>query len=72
MRLSVVIFAARHGQGFHNVAESQYGTEKWDCYWFVRSAENHTIGAKWSAGRCLTAMEHFTGSICPFIEGGSV
>ncbi|KAI5811654.1 phosphoglycerate mutase [Peziza echinospora] len=28
-----VFFIARHGQGFHNVAESFYGTHLWDCYW---------------------------------------
>lgn len=28
-----VIFIARHGQGWHNVAESQYGTPAWNCYW---------------------------------------
>lgn len=24
-----VVFAARHGEGFHNVAEAKYGTEAW-------------------------------------------
>ncbi|SPO23438.1 related to PMU1 - putative phosphomutase [Ustilago trichophora] len=28
-----LLFAGRHGQGFHNVAESQYGTPLWDSYW---------------------------------------
>ncbi|KAF2502952.1 phosphoglycerate mutase-like protein [Lophium mytilinum] len=28
-----VIFMGRHGQGWHNVAESKYGTEAWDCHW---------------------------------------
>ncbi|KAF8468813.1 phosphoglycerate mutase family protein [Kalaharituber pfeilii] len=28
-----VLFLARHGQGFHNVAESYYTTHLWDCYW---------------------------------------
>ncbi|KAF2203175.1 phosphoglycerate mutase family protein [Delitschia confertaspora ATCC 74209] len=28
-----VIFLGRHGQGYHNVAESKYGTPAWDCYW---------------------------------------
>lgn len=23
----------RHGEGYHNVAESFYGTPAWDCYW---------------------------------------
>lgn len=25
-----VLFLGRHGQGFHNVAESKYGTKAWD------------------------------------------
>nr|POF01381.1 putative phosphoglycerate mutase [Quercus suber] len=28
-----LIYAGRHGQGFHNVAETFYGTEAWDDYW---------------------------------------
>ncbi|KAL7268957.1 putative phosphoglycerate mutase pmu1 [Rhizina undulata] len=28
-----VLYLARHGQGYHNVAESYYGTPLWDCYW---------------------------------------
>lgn len=28
-----VLFLARHGQGFHNVAEVYYGTELWNSYW---------------------------------------
>ena len=27
-----LIFIARHGQGFHNLAESTYGTPAWNCY----------------------------------------
>ncbi|KAH9817212.1 hypothetical protein DFH28DRAFT_1081431 [Melampsora americana] len=23
----------KHGEGFHNIAESKYGTPIWDCYW---------------------------------------
>jgi len=26
-----VIFFARHGQGWHNVAEAKYGTKRWDA-----------------------------------------
>ncbi|KAF2634471.1 phosphoglycerate mutase family protein [Massarina eburnea CBS 473.64] len=26
-----VLFLGRHGQGWHNVAETKYGTEAWDC-----------------------------------------
>ncbi|KAI9670508.1 MAG: hypothetical protein M1817_004375 [Caeruleum heppii] len=28
-----VLYLQRHGEGFHNVAESFYGTPAWDCYW---------------------------------------
>lgn len=28
-----LLFAGRHGQGFHNVAETEYGTTVWDSYW---------------------------------------
>lgn len=28
-----VLFMGRHGQGFHNAAESFYGTPAWNCYW---------------------------------------
>lgn len=28
-----LLFLARHGQGYHNVGESYYGSEMWDCYW---------------------------------------
>lgn len=28
-----VLFMARHGEGYHNAAESYYGTPAWNCYW---------------------------------------
>ncbi|KAF2848363.1 phosphoglycerate mutase-like protein [Plenodomus tracheiphilus IPT5] len=28
-----VLFLARHGQGWHNVAETKYGTKAWDCHY---------------------------------------
>ena len=28
-----LLFLGRHGQGYHNVGESYYGTAMWDCYW---------------------------------------
>lgn len=34
-----VLFLGRHGQGWHNVAESKYGTAAWD----VRRACNLTF-----------------------------
>ncbi|KKA18373.1 Phosphoglycerate mutase family protein [Rasamsonia emersonii CBS 393.64] len=37
-----VLFMGRHGQGYHNVAESFYGTEAWDCYWSLQDG-NDTV-----------------------------
>lgn len=31
-----LFYLARHGEGYHNVGEAKYGTDKWDC---VRFAE---------------------------------
>lgn len=28
-----ILYLARHGQGYHNLAESYYGSQAWDCYW---------------------------------------
>jgi broad specificity phosphatase PhoE len=28
-----VLFLARHGEGYHNAAETFYGTPAWNCYW---------------------------------------
>ncbi|KAJ5561959.1 hypothetical protein N7535_003578 [Penicillium sp. DV-2018c] len=28
-----VLFLGRHGEGWHNTAESYYGTPAWNCYW---------------------------------------
>lgn len=28
-----IFYLARHGQGYHNLAEAYYGTQPWDCYW---------------------------------------
>ncbi|CAK7216756.1 putative phosphoglycerate mutase pmu1 [Sporothrix curviconia] len=28
-----VLFMGRHGEGDHNVAEAEYGTAAWNCYW---------------------------------------
>jgi hypothetical protein len=34
--INSVLFLARHGEGFHNIAESFYGTPAWNCYWAQR------------------------------------
>lgn len=28
-----LLFIGRHGQGYHNIAETYYSTIAWDCYW---------------------------------------
>ncbi|KAK5070575.1 putative phosphoglycerate mutase pmu1 [Lithohypha guttulata] len=28
-----ILYLARHGQGYHNLAESYYGPAAWDCHW---------------------------------------
>ncbi|KAF2264461.1 phosphoglycerate mutase-like protein [Lojkania enalia] len=28
-----LLFLGRHGEGFHNAAESYFGTPAWNCYW---------------------------------------
>ncbi|KAH6647534.1 histidine phosphatase superfamily [Truncatella angustata] len=28
-----VVYFARHGEGYHNAAETFYGTPAWNCYW---------------------------------------
>jgi broad specificity phosphatase PhoE len=40
-----VLFLGRHGQGWHNVAESKYGTKAWDCYYSLLDGYN---GMEWS------------------------
>ncbi|KAK7538880.1 phosphoglycerate mutase [Phyllosticta citricarpa] len=37
-----VLIMGRHGEGYHNVAESFYGTPAWDCYWSLADG-NGTI-----------------------------
>ncbi|KAI9684514.1 MAG: hypothetical protein M1829_002324 [Trizodia sp. TS-e1964] len=46
-----VLFMGRHGEGFHNVAESFYGTPAWDCYWSKLDG-NGTI--EWSDANITT------------------
>lgn len=40
-----VLFMGRHGEGWHNAAESYYGTPAWNCYW---SLLNGNATATWS------------------------
>ncbi|KAI5305237.1 hypothetical protein KEM56_004938 [Ascosphaera pollenicola] len=32
-----LIFAGRHGEGYHNVAQATYGNVLWDCYWAMQT-----------------------------------
>ncbi|KAK5992115.1 putative phosphoglycerate mutase [Cladobotryum mycophilum] len=45
-----VFFFGRHGEGYHNVAESFYGTPAWNCYW----AELNSNGTSTWADALLT------------------
>lgn len=36
-----VLYLGRHGQGYHNVAESRYGTALWDSYWAKQEGDEH-------------------------------
>jgi len=63
-----LLYLARHGQGFHNVAESFYGTHDWDCYWSKQEG-NDTVtwaDARLTAtgeGQARTANEFFRAKI---------
>ncbi|GAA94179.1 uncharacterized protein L969DRAFT_93560 [Mixia osmundae IAM 14324] len=46
-----LIFAARHGEGYHNVAEMHVGKNAWDCYW---SMENGNQSMTWGPDALLT------------------
>jgi broad specificity phosphatase PhoE len=37
-----LVFMGRHGEGFHNAAESYFGTPAWNCYWSERDG-NGTV-----------------------------
>jgi hypothetical protein len=40
-----LFYLARHGQGYHNVAEAVHGTHDWDCHWsFLTTDGNLTYG----------------------------
>ncbi|OJJ82496.1 phosphoglycerate mutase family protein [Aspergillus glaucus CBS 516.65] len=34
-----LLFLGRHGEGFHNVAEEEYGTKLWDCYYSLQTGD---------------------------------
>jgi len=37
-----LLFMGRHGEGFHNAAETFFGTPAWNCYWATREG-NATV-----------------------------
>ncbi|GLA67206.1 putative phosphoglycerate mutase pmu1 [Aspergillus tubingensis] len=37
-----VLFLGRHGEGYHNAAESYYGTPAWNCYWSLLEGNSTT------------------------------
>ncbi|SJX62013.1 uncharacterized protein SRS1_10639 [Sporisorium reilianum f. sp. reilianum] len=48
-----LLFAGRHGQGYHNVAESKYGTPAWDAYWSELTTDGTLV---WGPDAKLTAL----------------
>lgn len=38
-----LIFAARHGEGVHNVAEAKYGTKEWDDKWSLLKGDGESV-----------------------------
>ncbi|KAI2464047.1 phosphoglycerate mutase-like protein [Annulohypoxylon bovei var. microspora] len=38
-----VLFMARHGEGYHNAAETYYGTPAWNCYWGPLEGNGTTV-----------------------------
>ncbi|EJD36083.1 phosphoglycerate mutase-like protein [Auricularia subglabra TFB-10046 SS5] len=40
-----LVIAGRHGQGFHNVAETKYGTKAWDDYWAFQYGDDEITWA---------------------------
>ncbi|BEJ15090.1 hypothetical protein CspHIS471_0408570 [Cutaneotrichosporon sp. HIS471] len=48
-----VIYIARHGEGYHNVAESHYGTPAWNCYWSLLNGDGNLT---WGPDPILTPL----------------
>ncbi|KAH9213634.1 histidine phosphatase superfamily [Leptodontidium sp. 2 PMI_412] len=40
-----VLYMGRHGEGYHNVAESYYGTPLWNCYWSLQDGNGTSVWA---------------------------
>ncbi|OCB91127.1 phosphoglycerate mutase [Sanghuangporus baumii] len=48
-----LIIAGRHGQGFHNVGELKYGTERWNAYWAKIDGDGEIV---WGPDPLLTDL----------------
>ncbi|KAH8077491.1 phosphoglycerate mutase-like protein [Cristinia sonorae] len=48
-----LVYLCRHGQGYHNVAESKYGTEAWDAYWSTLNGDDELT---WGPDPLLTPV----------------
>ncbi|GAC92668.1 phosphomutase-like protein [Pseudozyma hubeiensis SY62] len=48
-----LLFAGRHGQGFHNVAQSKYGNTAWDSYWSELTTDGTLV---WGPDARLTPL----------------
>ncbi|KAL9119615.1 MAG: hypothetical protein Q9187_003832 [Circinaria calcarea] len=40
-----VLYMGRHGEGYHNAAESYYGTPAWNCYWSFKDGNGTVVWA---------------------------
>lgn len=40
-----VLFMGRHGEGYHNVAQTYYGTPAWNCYWSLQDGNGTSTWA---------------------------
>lgn len=48
-----VLFLARHGQGFHNLAHSKYGDDAWNNYWSKLTGDGKIV---WGPDALLTDL----------------
>ncbi|KAH9862993.1 hypothetical protein J1614_010663 [Plenodomus biglobosus] len=58
-----LLFMGRHGEGFHNAAESYFGTPAWNCYWSVLDG-NST--ATWADAKLTDVGEQQANSVKTF------
>ncbi|KAI5478262.1 phosphoglycerate mutase family protein [Pseudohyphozyma bogoriensis] len=46
-----LMYLARHGEGYHNLAQSTYGTPAWNCYWSLQTTDGNIT---WGPDATLT------------------